>query len=191
MLKEKFKNYLIDYSGRNNSEELEQILQIFKEKEYSKGALFKEIYTEGKHVGFSLKGGIRTFIHSENGEEITARINRDNCFIGDPYKLSDTSGVPFGVQCMDAATLLIAKTEEFEKLLETNLTLNIVIRKYFTYLMLDIGRQYSLFLSGSAKDRYTSIIKEHPELLNNYPLHFIASIIGVTPTQLSRIRKSV
>jgi ribosomal protein L10 len=45
-----------------------------------------------------------------------------------------------------------------------------------------------LFLTGTAKERYQFILENKPELLKKFPLRFIASMIGITPTQLSRVR---
>ncbi|APZ48173.1 cyclic nucleotide-binding protein [Polaribacter reichenbachii] len=43
----------------------------------------------------------------------------------------------------------------------------------------------------SPEERYQTILKKRPELLNRIPLHLIASYIGVTPESLSRIRKRI
>lgn len=43
----------------------------------------------------------------------------------------------------------------------------------------------------SPEERYKTILKNRPELLNRIPLHLIASYIGVTPESLSRIRKRI
>jgi hypothetical protein len=46
-----------------------------------------------------------------------------------------------------------------------------------------------MFLNGTAKERYQYLLATNPSLLEKFPLKFVASMIGVTPTQLSRIRK--
>lgn len=43
--------------------------------------------------------------------------------------------------------------------------------------------------SPKAKERYLTLIKEHPELLQNVPLKHIASYLWITPQSLSRIRE--
>ena len=51
-----------------------------------------------------------------------------------------------------------------------------------------MGKKNLAFLKGTAKDRYQFILENNPSLLKKFPLRLIASIIGITPTQLSRIR---
>jgi len=56
--------------------------------------------------------------------------------------------------------------------------------------MLEMAKRYYLFIAGTAKERYQFIIDNNPNLVKKFPLRFIASIIGITPTQLSRIRNN-
>lgn len=45
--------------------------------------------------------------------------------------------------------------------------------------------------SPKARERYLTLIKEHPELLQNVPLKHIASYLRITPQSLSRIRGEI
>jgi len=46
-------------------------------------------------------------------------------------------------------------------------------------------------VSLTAEQRYLNIINLRPDLLQNVPLQYIASFIGIKPESLSRIRKKV
>ena len=46
-------------------------------------------------------------------------------------------------------------------------------------------------LTLTAEERYQKLITEEPRLLQEVPLHHLASILGVTPRHLSRIRGQV
>ncbi|MCD8540808.1 MAG: Crp/Fnr family transcriptional regulator, partial [Leadbetterella sp.] len=41
-----------------------------------------------------------------------------------------------------------------------------------------------------AEERYEKFSKENPAIMQNVPLHYIASYLGITPRHLSRIRKN-
>lgn len=41
----------------------------------------------------------------------------------------------------------------------------------------------------SGKERYRKFIKDYPHILQNVPLQYIASFLGMDPKSLSRIRK--
>ena len=55
------------------------------------------------------------------------------------------------------------------------------------YLIGQIERNYGL-LFKSGKEKYEEFIRKNPEILQNIPLHQIASYIGVSSETLSRIR---
>ena len=54
--------------------------------------------------------------------------------------------------------------------------------------ILEIGEFYFAFITGTGKERYKMILEKNPNFLKKFPIRIIASLIGVTPTQLSRIR---
>lgn len=187
-MKELLKQYLIDQVTSPVEEDIDEILSIFKVKEFKKGDYFKEPFKIGQEIGFLAKGAIRVVVFKDNGEEITARIKEENSFIMDPYRLEHNQPSPIGLECLEDQALLVTNYDDFQNLLETNLVLNIVVRKYMSLQIKDIAKQQLLFLTGSSKERYEFILKQYPNLLKKFPLRFIASMIGITPTQLSRVR---
>jgi len=44
-------------------------------------------------------------------------------------------------------------------------------------------------LHTTAKQRFENLINEEPQLFKNVPLQYIASMLGITPESLSRLRK--
>ena len=43
----------------------------------------------------------------------------------------------------------------------------------------------------SAEQRYLKLMKNYPSILQNIPLKYIASYLGINPGSLSRIRKEI
>ncbi|MEL7428009.1 MAG: Crp/Fnr family transcriptional regulator [Bacteroidota bacterium] len=188
-MKEALRKYISEQVTSPREEELDEILALFREKHFKKGEFFKRPFTIGNQFAFLFEGTVRIIVYKENGDEITVRIRQDNSFITDPFRLEGKNSSPLGIECLEDLTLLIAPVERMQELLETNLALNIVIRKHLKDQLLEIAKRQYLFVAGSAKERYQFILENNPELLKKVPLRFIASIIGITPTQLSRVRK--
>lgn len=67
-----------------------------------------------------------------------------------------------------------------------NLGLRLMERQFLT-------QESSMISAGSprAKERYLTLIKEMPELLQHVPLKYIASYLWITPQSLSRIRAEI
>ncbi len=45
-------------------------------------------------------------------------------------------------------------------------------------------------VNGDAKDRFESLIKNRPEIIENVPLKIIASYLGITPQYLSKLKNA-
>lgn len=63
--------------------EVQEILSIFFEKNFDRGALFKEGNTVIKKLGFLIDGSARTYFINDRGDEITDEIVQKNNFLSD------------------------------------------------------------------------------------------------------------
>lgn len=189
-MQDSLEKYILGQVIQPKAQEVEEILALFEERPFRKGDFFKKPFVSGPDIAFLAKGAVRVIIYKENGDEITARIREDNSFIFDPFRLKGIDVSPLGIECLEDLTLLAAPLPQVKQLLETNLALNIVIRKHLMEQLSEVAQSQYLFLTGTAKERYGYILQNNPALLKKFPLRFIASMIGVTPTQLSRIRNS-
>ena len=187
-MKEPLEKYIKLKVDNPSAKEIQEILDIFNVKNFDKKEFIKRPFSISKELGFLVDGSVRGTFHKNNGEEATFRILEENSFIADAVSISTKETTPIAFQCLSKVCMLIAPYEQVEKLLKSNLALNIVMREYITENAVEIGRRHLQFLTGSAKERYLFILEQRPDLLKKFPLRLIASIIGITPTQLSRIR---
>ncbi len=188
-MKEPLADFIRTSLKNPKEEEIKEILQIFHLKEFAKGEHFKQHDQICKQIAFILKGSARNYMLKKNGNEITARIARQNDFITDIVSVRTQAITPLSIEILEPTTLLVAETKDSIALLETNLTFNRIVREYMAQNTVYMGKMYMHFLAGTARERYEFIIQNNPALLKKTPLRFIASMIGITPTQLSRIRK--
>ncbi len=64
-------------------------------------------------------------------------------------------------------------------------------RSRFANSYFALKRHQLSLITESAKDRYLGLIEEKPGLLQQVPLKYIASYLGITDTSLSRLRKEI
>ncbi len=189
-MKEQLEYFIRLNLSNPREEEIREILDIFEVKTYGKGDLFKDHNSVCTALGFILKGSTRHYVVKNNGDEATGRIITKNNFVTDLISVRTKGITPIAIKTLEPTSMLVASIEDMKNLLEENLTLNRLIREYIADSMVELGNLYLLFLTGTAKERYQFILENNPSLLKNIPLRFIASMIGITPTQLSRIRKN-
>ena len=182
------KTFILEQVLNPREEEIKEVLSLFEEKSFQKGEFFKKPFTSGPDVAFLSEGAVRIIIYKESGEEVTARIRQENSFLFDPFRMKGLEVSPLGIECLTDLSLLVMPIVDMKRLLETNFVLNVIIRKHIMEQLSEVAQSQYLFLTGTAKDRYKFILEKNPGLLKKFPLYFIASMIGITPTQLSRIR---
>ncbi|RYE25390.1 MAG: Crp/Fnr family transcriptional regulator, partial [Sphingobacteriaceae bacterium] len=64
-------------------------------------------------------------------------------------------------------------------------------RAWMSKSLFDLKQRTIAMVTDSASDRYQRLQEQHPQILQQAPLKFIASYLGITDTSLSRIRKEL
>ena len=187
-MKEQLEYYIRSNLKNPIEEEIIEILDTFHIKEFQKGDHFKCHSEVCNKVGFLVEGSTKHYVLKKNGDEVTGRLTLKNNFISDIISVRTKGRTPISIQCLEPSIMLVTSVEKMEAQLEVNLTLNRLLREYIAESVVELGKLYMLFITGSAKERYEFILENNPSLVKNIPLRLIASMIGITPTQLSRIR---
>ena len=184
-----FHNYITSYT-QVCEKDFEMIKFYFYKSIYHKGQFFKQANTICNQLGFVPKGSFRHYLINEAGLEITPKLTNAPDMICEFISYSSREPNPASVVFLEPAEALIISKDKEEELLNKNLTYSNFRRKIMEAKVVELGKYYVTFLTGNASDRYKFILKNYPEALKIAPLQHIASLIGVTPTQLSRIRKN-
>jgi len=189
-MKDQFKEFIYQRVKDLKNHEVQEILSIFMDREISKGTLFKERSSKIKELRFLVKGSARSYFINENGEEITDEIFQKNSFLSDIKSERTGERPPIIIEILEKSTFLVAPMDQVRELLDHNFTFNALMREYMSDRTSELVQRYLMFLNSTAKKRYQYFIDSKPSLLLKFPQKFIASMIGVTPTQLSRIRNA-
>jgi len=188
-MKEQFEDFIYQRVKNARDHEVQEILTIFSKKKFDKGAQFKEENTVIKKLGFLVEGSARSYFLNDKGDEITDEIVQENNFLSDIISVRTGEKSPIIIEIIEKSIVLVANMDSVWDLLGRNVTFNILIREYIGDRAMELVKRHLMFLNGTAKERYHYILETNPEILNKFPLKYIASMIGVTQTQLSRIRK--
>ena len=137
-------------------------------------------------------GAIVSYFLCEDGDTY-----HKNLFIEGDLVVSTVSAITqtpsrFALQTIEDCTLIHFPYAKFRELILCN---NDLENFYIAYLeknwVVDKEKREEGIVTKDAKTRYLELIEEHPSLDKRISLHYIASHLGITPTQLSRIRKNI
>ncbi|BAX81333.1 Crp/Fnr family transcriptional regulator [Labilibaculum antarcticum] len=160
-----------------------------KVKTINKSELFLQEGQVCDFIGFVNFGVLIYFKTIENGNEVTT----DFAFDGDWVTINESrlSNLPslINIKAIENSELLMIKQQDLSNLYTKIPKLERLGRILMEQSFVKIARQSIDLQVLSAKERYESLLGNHPEIFQKVPLYHIANYLGVAPKSLSRIRK--
>lgn len=168
---------------------VERIATSFRMKEYAKADHFVRAGEVSKHLGF-IEQGMFQYYFPADGEERTTYVTAENTFLASVASFLNATPSNESIRALTPARVWRISKTELRKLLEDLPS----FKDYYIGLLewqigcIDKSRHELLVLTS--EQRYQRLVDNEPELLQRIPLQYLASILGVTPRHLSRIRKA-
>jgi len=171
-------------------EKLADLATLFKPESVHKNDFHTRAGEACKKLSFIKSGHFRVFALKE-GKEITQWIGSDNEFITELSSLIFNTPSRWNIQALTDCEIYSISKFDYERIGEVvpewkDLE-KLFIAKCFTTLE---DRVFS-FLSMTAEERFEQLIGYKKSLMNEVPLQYLASSLGMTPETLSRIRKKI
>jgi len=138
-------------------------------------------------IGQITKGVLRGFTINNEGDEITTHFFIENDYVSGNY----IPNIPatMNIQALENCLISVANYKKVFSLVNTDNHLTNVILSNFQKLNQQNHSRIEVLISGDAMTKYDWFLNEYPNLINRIPQYHIANFLGITPTQLSRIRK--
>lgn len=133
------------------------------------------------------KGVLRGFVYDASGKEVTTHFYQEgNMIIG-----SYIPNVPIAITIEALVNCEISVANYADVMAEVNKNQEItdIITREFKKLNNQLQTRLVALLNLDALAKYELFLEEYPQLLNRIPHYYIAQYFGITPTQLSRVRK--
>lgn len=169
---------------------LDEILSNFETKTIKKGDFLLESGKICQELAFIQTGYLRMY-DIVDAKEITFWIGSKGRFITSLSSFIFESANYWNIQAITDCTVhTISRKRHFElskqlpKWLEFD---NILLANSFALLEKSMFSQ----LHTTAQQRFEFLLSEDPALFNHVPLQYIASMLGITPESLSRLRKKL
>lgn len=143
------------------------------------------------HLYFINEGYLRLFYYDDNGDEITTMIASPKQFA--------TAFLPFihqnqsteNLECVTDCQLLRIKRDRLKELIDKSESFKAFSLIIFQEAMAASQHRANDLATLSAELRYKKLIENQPGILQNVPIQYIASYLGIKPQSLSRIRKQI
>lgn len=165
--------------------------KYFKPFIAKKDTLIAKAGTVHQYHNFIVSGYMRNYHLDEQGEEITSDLNDGPRFFTSYTHFANRTPSNENLHCLTDCELLRIERADVDisaQLGTTQLEYSLLILQQH----LEKQNQRAIdFTKLSAEQRYLKLMHNQPNILQNVPLKYIASYLGINPGSLSRIRKEL
>jgi len=145
-----------------------------------------------KNLHFIAKGILRAFITDEQGNFYNKNLFLENYFAGSKVSLMLQTPSNFTIEALEDSIVININYKKYMELIYQNDDLkNFYIAHLEKNWIIEKEQREVALVMQNATERYVNLLEKHPTIADRVPLLHIASHLGITPTQLSRIRKSL
>ena len=165
------------------------LTSIVRKRIIRKNDFFVRVGQVPKTVGFVVKGLFSQSFTADNGDIVIKRFFPENFFVASLSAMLTGTPSMFNIKALENTVILEYDFARFKELLSIHPDIAALYIRYLEVHWiiekepLEISYRYD-----TGVERYAAFLKAYPLLENRLKQHEVASYIGVTPTQLSRIR---
>lgn len=171
----------------------EEFRKICKIKHIKKDQEIASLGVKSHAMFFVVKGIFRAYVLGSEGEREVVK----NFFPEGRFPASITSMLrgevsDFCIEALEESIVIEINFKGYRELLKKSDDLKWYHIQYIEkHWLLEREPQELSLLNDEGKQRYLNFLKQYPGVIDRVALYHVASRIGVTPTQLSRIRKEI
>ena len=167
---------------------LDVFLQPFSQVELPKGEKFVRKGEHSRNFAFVKSGVLRAYYCTDQGREYNKTFFTTGSFLGAYSALLSGEQNQIDIECLTDCTLMIAEYRKITSLYDQYPKIERLARIYAEQFFVKKEKREIELVTLEAKERYAIFRQEFPQLEQLVPQYHIASYLGISPTQLSRIR---
>jgi CRP-like cAMP-binding protein len=161
------------------------------EKQLKAGEVYITQNEYSKKLAYIQKGIIRTYAIKDNGDEATLLLRWEDQFIGSHDSILLEQPSKFIYQALEDTILLEIDYALVDEIMNQNPKYE-PLRNFVLMTMLGGAlRMIEDFVLLTPEERYLKLNAENFGIVNRVPGKYIASMLGITPVSLSRIRRRI
>ncbi len=165
------------------------IVATFQPKKLRKKQYFLQEGEVCKYVGFIVKGAMRQYSVDDKGVEHIVQLYIEDWWASDRESAVMLTPSKYNIDAWEDTELLIVTRADMMELMEKIPSVGQMTRLMDERSYIASQRRLNSTISNTAEKRYEEFVDNHPQFIQRFPQHLIASFLGITKETLSRIRK--
>lgn len=185
-----YKKFLED-KGFDALPQWEELIKRVKYRLFKKGELIIKEGDDNANLYFLEKGCVRYFFHKVGTEEFTSSIQQGPSAFSGVLNLNQQGKCGINIEAIIDSDIYILSQQDHQYLSETYPAYREIGEWSLGEIMKERTTLSRKIISMSPEERYLDFIENHGDLLKIVPQQIIASLLGIRPESLSRIRKRI
>ncbi|MEM6724222.1 MAG: Crp/Fnr family transcriptional regulator [Bacteroidota bacterium] len=174
-----------------SEEEVEQLIPLFEHRTLNK---YDFLIKEGEvcdELSIIESGYFHSFYYSEEMEEVTFCVNfpKNLSFAYSSFITGEKSKE--SIQAITPARVWVLKKSIIDQLSQDHIGWTRFFQLIAERQYIELEERVFQFQKFDAQQRYINLMEQYPECVQQIPLKYLASYLGVTQRHLSRIRKQL
>jgi CRP-like cAMP-binding protein len=188
---EKYERLLAEISqiGKLTDDDINSLQRCFIPVSATRNSVLEEQGKVPLYLYFIDSGFMRLFYYDENGEEQTTFLCSQSGFIASFSSLINQTKALENVECISDCELHKISYVDAKQLVEISENFKNFFLVMFEKSISSASTRANDLALLNAEQRYQKMIDQQPHFIQNIPLQYIASYLGIKPQSLSRIRK--
>jgi CRP-like cAMP-binding protein len=161
------------------------------------GCVFRQVHPRqvllragevASHLYVLKRGCLRAALHHE-GKDLTVHLFLEGNVFCSIESFFERTASEYSIEVVEASEILEIPRNVLERMGKENPGIFAEITNHHRYWIGRMTRRIIDLLISNPQERYLHFTKENPRLLNRMPQYMVASLLGITPESLSRIRR--
>ena len=171
---------------------LNPVSELFKYSTLEKGEYFLRKNQYSKKLSFIKAGYLRIFAPNESGDkEITQWVSSQGMFITELSSLLFNTPSRFNIQALTDCELYTISQEDYKNIKEYVPNWPELEKLFISKCFITLENRVFEQISMSAEQKDSSLMENNSDIFLYVPLQYIASMLGITPETLSRVRRKM
>ena len=167
-----------------------EIAKLFVEKKLTRNEFHTTIGSRFGQLSFVKSGFLRIYRQSDK-KEITQWISSPGEFVTDLNSLMFDQTARWNIQALTDCEIYTLDYQTYKGMNKHVQNWAEIEKLFLAKCFMTMEDRIFSFISMSSEERYEFLCEVKPELLQHIPLQYLASMLGMTPETLSRIRKKI
>lgn len=160
-------------------------------RHYAKGEEFISAGKIGRYIGYVKSGTLKYVTFSQDGTDHVIGLEFAGEFVTDfPFSLYGNRSRASIIAESDC-DIYCVETVRVREMMDNDPNIKEIVMHSTEAIFATVYDRYVALYAQSPQQRYNDLINRHPNLFSLFTLKDIASFLNITPTHLSRLRRTI